>query len=71
MKKYKTKVKHGFVMNVTDPEILNSTHLFDTTLLKAMNLCWTFDPGERPTSREIADLLHEALEHLAESESRP
>jgi hypothetical protein len=53
------------------PENLNSTHLFDMTLIKGMGLCWTFDAEERPRSREIANLLHEEFGQLGESESRP
>jgi hypothetical protein len=66
----KTYVMNGGRPNVTDPEILKSTDPYDTTLLKAMDLCWTFDPEERPSAREVDNLLHRALEKL-ESESRP
>jgi hypothetical protein len=70
MKRKKTYVKNGGRPNITDPEILKSTHPYDTTLVKALDLCWTFDPEERPSAREIANLLHRALEKV-ESESRP
>ena len=64
-----TYVKNGGRPNITDSEILKSTHPYDTTLLKAIDLCWTFDPEERPGAREIANLLHGALKTL-ESGSR-
>jgi hypothetical protein len=71
MKRYKTYVKNGGRPNVTDPEILNSTHPYDMALLKAMDLCWTFNPEERPSAREIANLLHSALEKLQPKSPRP
>jgi serine/threonine protein kinase len=57
-------VMEGNVPDIEDATILNSTHLFDTTLLKVVKMCWEYDPKKRPSSRQVASILHEALNKL-------
>jgi serine/threonine protein kinase len=57
-------VKEGKVPSIKDASILNSTHIFDKTLLKVMKMCWKYDPKKRPSSRQVASMLQEALERL-------
>ena len=68
IKEYEAYVMNGGRPNVTRSKILKSTHPYHTTLLKAIDLCWTFNPEERPSAREIDNLLLGALEKL-ESDS--
>ncbi len=45
-------------------KVLNSTHLFDVSVVNVMRKCMAFDPNERPSAREVANYLHEALSKL-------
>jgi len=49
-----------FVRITDDPEII--------AIRDAMLSCYTFDPTERPSARDIANALDKALEALAESD---
>jgi hypothetical protein len=57
-------VMKGNVPDIADAAILSSTHSFDMTLLKVMKMCWEFDPKKRPSSRQVASILQEALIQL-------
>lgn len=59
-------VANGGRVIVKDKEILNSTHLFDTTLLKAMDMCFVYDPKERATAREVAEFIKGAVGRIEE-----
>lgn len=57
-------VAQGGRLNVTDEDILGSTHIFDTTVLKAMDMCFVYDPKDRPSAREVANFLHRAVQQI-------
>jgi serine/threonine protein kinase len=57
-------VMEGNVPDIKDATILNSTHPFDMTLLKVVKMCWEYDPEKRPSSRQVASILQEALNKL-------
>jgi hypothetical protein len=57
----------GKVPRIKDATKLNSTHIFDTTLLKVMKMCWKYDPKKRPSSRQVASMLQKALEQSKSS----
>jgi len=38
--------------------IVNSTDPVDQILMRAIDMCYVYDPKERPTAREVADFLH-------------
>ena len=57
-------VGSGETLKVTDITILKSKHVFDVTLLKAIDKCWIRNPKKRASAREIADLLHESLKQV-------
>jgi len=44
------------------------THPVDIALLRAMNLCWTHDPEERPSAKLVADFLGEQLKKIAKED---
>lgn len=46
------------------PHFLNSSNLAVQTIIKAINMAWTFDPNDRPGAKEIATILKQALEKL-------
>lgn len=53
---------------VTEESILNSTHAFDTTLRTVVDKCLAFDPKDRPTAQQVADMIRQAIvnsEHIA------
>ena len=58
------RVMEGKVPSIKDAAILNSTHIFDTTLLKVIHICWQYDPKERPSSLQVASMMQEALEQI-------
>ena len=62
-------VAKGGRLKVTDEEILGSTHLFDVMVLKAMDMCFVYEPKERPSARDVADFLYRAVQRI-EFESR-
>lgn len=55
-------IASGGRIQVEEKEILQSTHLFDTTLIKAMDMCFTFNPKKRATAREVRDFIKSALD---------
>jgi serine/threonine protein kinase len=57
-------VAQGGRLIVTDEEILGSTHLFDMTVLKAMDMCFVYDPKKRPSAREVANFLNRAVQRI-------
>jgi len=46
------------------PELLNNTNPAVQTLIKAINMAWTFNPNDRPCAQKIATMMKEALEKL-------
>lgn len=54
-------VSNGTMWKITDPEIVNSTHPFDVSMRKAIEMCLKFEPSERPNAQQVADLLRKAL----------
>lgn len=57
-----TKIlSNGGVLKLTDPVVLNSTHPFDVTVRQAVQMCLAMDPDERPSAREVADLIGKGL----------
>ena len=60
-------VMNGTMWEITDPKILKSTHPFDVSLRKAVELCLVFDPEKRPHAQKVADLLRTALDKYKQS----
>lgn len=56
-------IKKGKRLSVPK-EIRSSTHLFDTTVLKALDMCYVYDHKKRSSAREVADLFHQAIGEL-------
>jgi serine/threonine protein kinase len=42
-------------------EAKESTHPFDVAVIKAIHSCLQHQPQDRPTARQVADFLHNAL----------
>lgn len=61
-------ITEGKRVAVTDKNILSSTHPFDTTVLKALDMCFVYDKKKRPSARKVANLFRDAL-NPSESES--
>lgn len=62
------KVRQGILPTIPD-EVMNSTDAEVTAILHAMMRCYTYDPVSRPSAREIATSLQDALnklEHVAD-----
>lgn len=57
----------GAIWNITDPKILDSTHPFDVSVLKAREMCLQFDYRKRPQAQQVADFLRQALDEYNES----
>jgi serine/threonine protein kinase len=57
------KVKHGILPAIPD-EIINSSDAEIVSIHKSMMDCYTYDPVNRPSAREIANSLQVALEKL-------
>jgi len=51
---------HGVRPEIPD-SLLESKHPFDVAAIKAIKACLRHDPKDRPTAREVADFLHDAL----------
>jgi len=49
----------------SDISVANSSNNADQVLMKAIEMAWTDDAEERPSAREIADMLRIELEALA------
>lgn len=47
---------------------LNSTNAADKAMVKAIEMAWTHNPDDRPTAREIADVLQQQLESSTNNE---
>lgn len=62
------QITEGKRVVVTDEAILRSTHPFDTTVLKALDMCFVYDKKKRPSAREVANLFRDALKDLEPSE---
>ena len=58
------KVVDGGRSEVTDEKILSSTHPYEKAMLKALDMCFVYDPEKRPSARAVAELLQRALETL-------
>lgn len=54
-------IKKGKRVSVTEDEIRSSTHPFDTTVLKALDMCFVYDPEKRSSAREVANLFRQAI----------
>ena len=52
-----------------DPKIAESTHPFDVAVIAEIKRCLQYNPEDRPTAREVADSLHEALVNAGLAES--
>ena len=61
--KAKRRVKRGERPLVED-KILSNNITETKVLLQAMNMCWTQDPKERATARQVENYLNEELEKL-------
>lgn len=59
-------IANGGRVKVTDEEILSSTHLFDTTMMKAMDMCFVYNPKKRATAREVAEFIKSAVDRIEE-----
>ena len=57
-------IKNGGRVSISE-EIHSSTHPFDTTMLTALNMCFVYNPMERATAREVANLFRQAIEELS------
>lgn len=57
-------VSDGGRATVENKRILESNHPYQKAMLKAMDMCFVFDPRERASARQVADLLHQALQTL-------
>jgi serine/threonine protein kinase len=57
-------VAQGRHLTVSDEDVLGSTHLFETTVLKAMDMCFVSNPKERPSAREVANFLQRAVQRI-------
>lgn len=57
-------VAEGGRVEVKDENILNSTHPFDTAMLKAMDMCFVYDPKARPSARQVANVIKSALDRI-------
>jgi len=55
-------IAEGGRVEVTEEDILSSTHPFDTTLLKALDMCFVYDPKKRATAKEVADFIKSVLD---------
>jgi hypothetical protein len=62
------KIEKGEIWKIHDPKVLNSTHPFDVSVLKAMNMCLKVEPSERPSAQEVADFLRNALHEYKRSQ---
>ena len=62
------KLAKKIVMKGKRPHIpsrlMKSEHPVDIALMKAMDLCWTHDPKDRPSAKMIAAFLEEEREKL-------
>jgi len=56
-------IKQGGRVTISE-EIKSSTHPFNITILKALDLCFVYDPEKRSSAQEVAMLIHEAIEEL-------
>lgn len=54
-------VKKGGRVSISE-EIKSSTHPFDKAILKALDMCFVYDPEKRSSARAVANVLHQALE---------
>ena len=59
-------IANGGRVKVMDEEILSSTHLFDTTMMKAMDMCFVYNPKKRATAREVAEFIKSAVDRIEE-----
>jgi len=64
---WKEKKVHTRVMEGARPHISQSTYRSSNdpkikTLVRAIDMCWEQDPRERPTAREVVELLRSALD---------
>lgn len=57
-------IAKGGRIKVEEEEILSSTHPFDTTLIKALDMCFVFDPKKRASAREVADFIKSSLDRI-------
>lgn len=57
-------IAKGGRVKVTEKDILRSTHPFDTTLLKAMDMCFTYDPKQRASAAEVRDFIKTGLDRI-------
>ena len=48
-------------------EIRNSTDPATATLLQAMEMCYRYNPSERPTAQQIVKFLTDSIESLENS----
>lgn len=57
-------VRKGGCEYIRDESILNSTHPLDRAIVKALDLCFEFDPNKRASAQQIQELFHKALEEV-------
>ncbi|KAL7530746.1 hypothetical protein ACHAWF_003502 [Thalassiosira exigua] len=46
------------------PEVSNGTDLVDKMLMRALDLCYVYDPSKRATAREVATFLQNGMEAI-------
>jgi serine/threonine protein kinase len=61
------QITEGKRVAVTDKKILKSTHPFDTTVLKALDMCFVYEKKNRSSAREVANLFRDALKDIEPS----
>jgi len=54
-------LSNGGVLKLEDHTVLNSTHPFDVTVRQVVKMCLAVDPAERPSAREVADIIGKGL----------
>ena len=62
-------IEKGQRLEVTDKNILKSKHPFDSTVLKALDMCFVYEPKKRASARQVANLFDQALKKV-ESQSK-
>merc|ERR1712151_267848 len=63
------EVKHGRPPPIST-SIRNSTDPYTQALIKAAEMCWVYDPQERPSAREVESFLSRSLQSITKTNVR-
>ena len=63
------EVKHGRPSPIS-ASVRNSTDPCTQALIKAAEMCWVYDPKERPSAREVESFLSRSLQSITKTNVR-